>query len=107
MVLENEIPELIPFKGLRIKIQHLDVTKLCTGCYGEHLRKNCKEAKKSWDDYVKIFAEQYPDIPKEFFGEHRERREKRQMIKEPTLKDFMIPTTQTEWNEMMSKMLWY
>ena len=38
--LSQEIPELIPLDGLRLKIMHHQVKKLCTRCYEPHLRKN-------------------------------------------------------------------
>ena len=37
-----EIPELIPLDGLRLKIIHHQVKKLCTRCFDAHLRKNVK-----------------------------------------------------------------
>ena len=46
MKLSREIPELIPLDGLRVKIVHHQVTKLCTRCFETHLRKNCEGKKK-------------------------------------------------------------
>ena len=37
-----EITELIPINGLRVKISHPRVARLCTGCFQWHLIKECK-----------------------------------------------------------------
>ena len=110
MILENEIPELIPFSGLRIKIQHPDIKKLCTSCYGEHLRKTCNKAGRTWFEYVEDFIVENPDITKEFYGSTLERMKKISGIKEltkrrPTLEDFGIPKTKAELDLMLRKML--
>ena len=53
-----EIPELIPNRE-RVKIQHYQVARLCTGCYERHLRKDCKNGKISWSQYVRKFAHEF------------------------------------------------
>ena len=53
--LKQEIPELIPLDGLRIKIIHHPIKKLCTRCFEPHLRKDCDEEKKTGFDYVRKF----------------------------------------------------
>ena len=50
MILHQKIPEWLPMDGLRIKIQHKGIQKLCNVCYGNHLRKDCNEEKLSWPD---------------------------------------------------------
>ena len=66
--LSQEIPELIPLSGLRLKIMHHQVKKLCTRCYEPHLRKNCDGEKKSWFDYVRRFMDENGEIENEFYG---------------------------------------
>ena len=110
MVLEDEIPELIPFNGLRIRVQHPDVKKLCTGCYGQHLRKTCNNAGRTWFDYVEDFVSENPDIPKEFYGSILERMKKTSTTRElpkrkPTLDDFNVPKSKFELDLMFKKML--
>ena len=46
MIINDKIPELIPLESLRVKLQYQGVKKLCTGCYGKHLRRECNEPKK-------------------------------------------------------------
>ena len=55
--------------GIRMKLQYKGVTKLCTGCYGEHLRKSCQEPKITWLDYIENFRDMNPDLPDDFYGE--------------------------------------
>ena len=83
-------------------IQHPNVKKLCTGCFEKHLRKDCKNSKKNWLDYMTSFMEENPGIPKEFYGDVVERMEKNRKV--PTLEEYKIPQSQEEWNEMIGKM---
>ena len=73
MILDSEMPELIPVDGLRVRLQYQGVSKLCSGCYGRHLRKGCKFPKITWPDYVKQFRESNPEIPDDFYGENLEK----------------------------------
>ena len=64
----QKIPEWLPLDGLRIKIQHKGMQKLCSVCFGHHLRKDCNEEKVSWAEYVRKFRSENPDISDEFYG---------------------------------------
>ena len=66
MILHQKIPEWLPMDGLRIKIQHKGIQKLCSGCYGHHLRKDCTEEKLSWADYVTSIRSGNPEIWDDF-----------------------------------------
>ena len=68
-----EIQELIPLDGLRLKIIHHQVKKLCTRCFDAHLRKNCQVDKKSWFDYIRKFMIENEGIDKAFYGDLYER----------------------------------
>ena len=105
MIMDKGPPELIPVDGVRMKLQFRGVKKLCTGCYGEHLRKNCNEPKKKWTDYIKIFRESNPDIPDDFFGEFANRTvNKKSQESGPKPEDFGLPMNESEWEVMWSKM---
>ena len=104
MRMDNELPELIPIDGLRVKCQYHTVKKLCTSCYGKHLRKNCKEEKISWFDYIRNFRDENPDIPDDFYGESLHKSRRMKPFKGPELEDFNVPRTEEEWNQMISKM---
>ena len=93
-------------------------SNICTGCYEKHLRKDCKNGKISWPQYVRKFAHEYPELPSEFFGDSFERwvKPKSNVAKslcitdsnpnpsrEPKMKDFNIPESQAEWEIMISK----
>ena len=107
MIMESELPEMIPLDGLRLKIQYQGVSKLCTGCYGKHLRKNCSEPKITWLDYIKIFRSLNPEIPDNFYGQRLEKLEKKinqENKNGPRPEDYNLPRSETEWNSMMSKM---
>ena len=98
MHLHQKIPEWLPLDGLRVQIQHPGMQKLCNGCYGDHLRKDCKNEKVTWHDYVGIFKSQNPDIPESFYG-NPSVKSSNNSCQRPTEKDFNIPTTQDEQNE--------
>ena len=104
MRMDNELPELIPIDGLRVKCQYHTVKKLCTSCYGKHLRKNCTEEKISWFDYIQNFRDGNPDIPDDFYGDSLHKSKRMKPIKGPELEDFNVPRTEEEWNQMISKM---
>ena len=103
MILHQKIPEWLPMDGLRIKVQHKGNQKLCNHCYGNHLRKDCKEEKRTWSDYVNIFRCQNPEIPDEFYGKWAEIFEK-DSPKMPMESDFNLPTTREEYEQMLTLM---
>ena len=106
MIIDSEIPELLPIDGLRIKLQYQGVKKLCTGCYGKHLRRDCKDQKISWKDYIEYFIESNPQIPKDFYGASLEKMSRKNMkMIRPEPKDFGLPKSEDEFNQMMSKMM--
>ena len=42
--------------GKKIKIYHKGIKKLCLNCYeAGHFKKDCKEERKDWLDYVDAF----------------------------------------------------
>jgi hypothetical protein len=68
MKLTRDLPQLIPMHGKRIRLYYRGIIKRCTNCFGAHQRKNCKEEKVPWIKYVEKFINNYPEIPKEFYG---------------------------------------
>ena len=90
-----------------MRIQHPGMQNICNGCYGNHLRKDCENERVTWNDYVGIFKCQNPDIPESFYGTssaHPSKNPSKNSCHRPTEKEFNIPTTQDELNEMMSNM---
>ena len=103
MTLHQKIPEWLPLDGLRVRVQHPGMQKLCNGCYGNHLRRDCTSQKVSWNDYIGIFKNENPDIPESFYGKWADAPPQPEMRK-PNEKDFFLPTNQVELDEMMSNM---
>ena len=68
MKLERDMPQLIPMHGKRIRLYYRGIIKRCTNCFGTHQRKDCKEEKVPWINYVKEFIANFPEIPKESYG---------------------------------------
>ena len=68
MKLHSNIPQLLPMWGKRIRVYHRGIQKLCTNCFGNHTRRNCRSKKKRWIDYVLAFMDSHPDIPNEYYG---------------------------------------
>ena len=89
--------------GLRIKIQHKGIQKLCNWCYGHHLRKVCSEEKVNWADYVITFKAENPDISEAFYGKWNEKT-KEETYKRPCEKDFNLPTSREEGEQMLNLM---
>ena len=99
MFIHRDIPEWLPVEGQRVRISYPRMKKLCNGCYKNHLRKDCNNDKVSWKDYVKGFKQSNPEFPDLFYGKWSELQKTPAKIG-PTEKDFNIPTTQSEWEEM-------
>ena len=68
MRLRTDMPQIIPMCGKRIRVYHKGIQKLCSNCFGNHQRRNCRSAKVQWIEYVLRFMEKYPDIPEELYG---------------------------------------
>ena len=68
MKLHTAIPQLLPMWGKRIRVYYRGIQKLCSRCFGNHPRKNCRSNKRRWVEYVLDFMEYYQDIPDELYG---------------------------------------
>jgi hypothetical protein len=68
MKLHSNIPQFLPIDGRRIKIYYRNINKLCTNCFGEHNKRNCKEEKVKWIDYVDSFMKDNRHIDSSLFG---------------------------------------
>ena len=68
MRLYNNIPQLLPIDGRRIKIYYRNIIKLCSSCFGTHNRRECREDKVKWIDYVDRFVKQNPHIDPALYG---------------------------------------
>jgi hypothetical protein len=67
MKLNQNIPQLLPVDGRRIKIYYRIINKLCTSCFRHHNRRDCKEKKVRWIDYVSEFLASNPQINRELY----------------------------------------
>ena len=66
--LKKQIPQLIPMHGKKIKIYHKGIQKQCMNCFETgHFKKDCKEERKQWLDYVDGFMLE-TKLPGEYFG---------------------------------------
>ncbi len=83
MKLYSNIPQLLPVDGRRIKIYYRNINKLCTSCFGQHNRRDCKGVKVRWIDYVDKFINANPQINPALYGKWLmilEREKKQQQI---------------------------
>ena len=72
MKLDQDIPQMLPMSGRKIKIYYRGIQKLCTNCFGRHQKRNCHSRKVLWIDYVAQFIEKNPDIPDQYYGKWSE-----------------------------------
>ena len=103
MIIDTEIPEIIPLEGLRVKLQYQGVRKLCTICFGRHLRKDCEESKVTWTEYIKLFKEENPSIPDDFYGSNLERFDSSSKQKKKAKEQFVAPRNGLEWSALMKR----
>ena len=68
MRLKRGLPQFVPMYGKRITLKHFGITKMCTNCYGPHIRKWCKEEKVPWLQYVEGFMKRFPKVPRDYYG---------------------------------------
>ena len=68
MKLTDSIPQLLPMDGRRIKVYYRGISKLCTSCFGKHVRRDCKNEKVQWIDYVYNFVNNNMEISKDHYG---------------------------------------
>jgi len=68
MKLSDDIPQLLPMDGRRIKVYYRGISKLCTSCFGRHTRRDCKNEKVQWIDYVRNFVNKNPQISNNQYG---------------------------------------
>ena len=66
--LNCDIPQLLPMDGRRVKIYYRGIRKLCTVCFGKHLRKDCRNEKVQWIEYVRQFVCENSDFTGEQYG---------------------------------------
>ena len=62
-----------------------NINKLCTSCFGHHNRRDCKEEKVKWIDYVSNFVNENPQIDPALYGKWvmiLEREKKQNLINE-------------------------
>jgi hypothetical protein len=58
MRIDRPIPQILPIDGRRIKIYYKGIRKQCNNCFGMgHLKRDCKERRKEWAEYVSSMME--------------------------------------------------
>ena len=68
MKLTVPIPQFLPMHGRRIRVYHSGITKLCTNCYGRHTRRQCRNAKRQWIEYVRDFMIDNDTLGEDYYG---------------------------------------
>lgn len=69
MKLKSRPPQYLPVYGQKVRVHYQGIEKMCTHCYrGGHLKKNCKNEKVPWINYVKTFMDKNTQIPSEMYG---------------------------------------
>ena len=66
--LHTPIPNFLPIDGRRVKVYYRGMRKLCTNCFYQHLKADCKNEKVKWIDYVKWFVSKNPEFTTEQYG---------------------------------------
>lgn len=86
----RDMPQFLPIYGKRVRLYYRGIIKRCTNCFHNHQRKNCRNEKVSWQEYVRGFAEIFPEIPKGMYGKWAA------WIKTPTEKNQPLTETTKE-----------
>ena len=68
MKLERPIPQYLPMHGKKIRVYHNGISKLCTNCFEKHTRRQCRNQKKNWLEYVRDFMDNHPHLAEDYFG---------------------------------------
>ena len=68
MKLTKPIPQFLPMCSRRIRIYHNGITKLCTNCYGRHTRRQCRNEKRQWIEYVRDFMFENDNLNEAYYG---------------------------------------
>ena len=68
MRIERPIPQFLPMHGRRIRVYHSGIDKLCTNCYGKHTRRQCRNHKTPWIEYVRDFMYRFKEIEENYYG---------------------------------------
>ena len=58
MRIDRPIPQILPIDGRRIRIYYKGIRKQCNNCFEfGHLKRDCKERRKEWAEYVSSMME--------------------------------------------------
>ena len=68
MKLQRPIPQYLPMCSRRIRIYHNGITKLCSNCYGNHSRRQCRNQKRQWIEYVRDFMYEHDNLKEDYYG---------------------------------------
>ena len=68
MKLQKPIPQFLPMHSKRIRIYHNGISKLCSNCYGHHTRRQCRNEKRPWIEYVRDFMLENDGLGAEYYG---------------------------------------
>ena len=61
-------PQLLLMHGKRVRIYHSGITKLCTNCFGEHTRRQCRNKKVQWIVYIREIMVKHKDLGPDYYG---------------------------------------
>ena len=68
MKLLKPIPQFLPLCSRRIRIYHNGITKLCSNCFGRHTRRQCRNEKRQWIEYVRDFMVDHEQLQEDYYG---------------------------------------
>ena len=70
--LKQDIPQLLPILGRRIKIYYPRIQKLCPNCFRGHAKRSCQSKKVAWQEYIENFKTSHPDINPDWMTRKRD-----------------------------------
>jgi hypothetical protein len=68
MRLYLDLPHFVPICGNMIRLYYCGIPKMCTKCFGAHIRKDCTFTEVQWVKYIKMLMVNRERIPMEFYG---------------------------------------
>ena len=72
-------------------------------CFGKNLRKDCQGSKITWPEYIKLFMEEFLEIPEEFYGQNLERFDKSNKRNNSKKIPFVPPKTGSDWASLLTR----
>jgi hypothetical protein len=72
IILDRELPPLLPIEGSRVRVTHSELPRICYNCFNQgHLQRDCRQQRVAWFDYLR-WLQKFYNIPDNYFREFRE-----------------------------------